>query len=131
MNINLVDLRQLRYFIAVAEELNFTRAAERLHMAQPPLSRQIGLLESNLNARLFHRTKRKVTLTEAGQYLFKASTRLLRDMQDALMYTQASARGHVGEVRVGINFSAPLYPQFARRPLRCACVAGHEAAPRR
>ena len=114
MNISHIDLRQLRYFVAVAEELSFTRGAERLHMAQPPLSHQIRQLEMSLSAQLFKRTKRKVERTEAGTYLLAEANRLLRDVQETLSYTQSAARGHIGEVRIGINFSAPLYPKFPK-----------------
>ena len=112
MSINHIDTRHLRYFVAVAEELNFTRAAERLHIAQPPLTRQIQQLEIALNTQLFHRSKRKVTLTKAGQCLFSSANRLLYEMNNALLYAQSAAQGHVGELRIGINFSAPLYPNF-------------------
>lgn len=72
-----MELRHLRYFIAVAEELNFTRAAGRLHMAQPPLSQQIQQLETELGFQLFRRTKRTVQLTEAGQVFFEESQKIM------------------------------------------------------
>ena len=63
-----MELRHLRYFLAVAEELNFTKASEKLHLSQPPLSRQIRELEDEIGAKLFDRSNKKVTLTEAGKY---------------------------------------------------------------
>jgi DNA-binding transcriptional LysR family regulator len=112
MHINNIDLRQLRYFIAVAEELNFSRAAERLNMSQPPLSLTIKALEEELNTVLFKRTKRKVELTSAGAYLLQSASALLRQMEDTVLYTQAAGRGDVGELRVGTNFSSLLNPRF-------------------
>mgnify|MGYP000222760341 CR=1 FL=1 len=68
---NRINIRALRYFQVLAEELHFGRAAQRLHLAQPPLTRQISALEAELGVALFHRTKRSVQLTEAGQHLLE------------------------------------------------------------
>ena len=72
-----MDLRSLRFFLAVAEERNFTRAAERLHMAQPPLTRQIRALEQRLGCALFERTSKGAELTEAGRTLLAEAPNLL------------------------------------------------------
>ncbi|MFF0521101.1 LysR family transcriptional regulator [Actinomadura nitritigenes] len=110
---NDLESRQLRYFVAVAEELNFGRAAERLGMAQPPLSRAIRELERGLGVRLFERTTRQVALTPAGEVL-------LRDARTALEAITAAARRavHAGrpapELRLALkaDFDAGLLPQF-------------------
>lgn len=96
-----MELRHLRYFLAVAEELNFTKAAERLSMSQPPLSMQIRDLEEELGVQLFHRTKRRVRLTTAGE-VFLAETReiLSRSVRAAERARQAN-RGESGVLRVG------------------------------
>lgn len=113
MNINNIDMRQLRYFIAVAEELNFSRAAERLNISQPPLSVQIKSLEEQLSVTLLKRTKRKVELTEAGTHLLQAAQDLLGDLQQTLLSTQEVARGQEGEIKIGTNFSSIFYPRFS------------------
>jgi DNA-binding transcriptional LysR family regulator len=97
----MIELRHLRYFIAVAEELHFGRAAERLHIAQPPLSQQIRQLETELGFQLFHRTKRSVKLTEAGQIFFTESQRLFRQLDQAIEIGRQTSRGEVGQLVIG------------------------------
>lgn len=86
-----VEVRELRYFLAVADELNFTRAAERLTIAQPPLSKAIRALESRLGVQLFDRSTRKVELTEAGQVLAEHARPLLLDVAAAVARTRRAA----------------------------------------
>jgi len=96
-----VELRHLRSFVAVAEELHFGRAAQRLHMAQPPLSQQIRLFERNLGARLFDRSTRSVQLTAAGQSLLEPARRILAEAHTAKRAVLAAALGEVDRVTVG------------------------------
>jgi DNA-binding transcriptional LysR family regulator len=99
-----MELRHLRYFIAVAEELHFSKAAERLHIAQPPLSQQIQQLEAQLGVELFHRkTKRQVQLTEAGQVFLQEAYQLLAQLQKAIELTQKIGRGEKGQLRIGFT----------------------------
>jgi LysR family transcriptional regulator, benzoate and cis,cis-muconate-responsive activator of ben and cat genes len=100
------ELRHLRYFIAVAEELNFSRAAERLHMAQPPLSVAIRQLEEELGTTLFVRTSREVRLTEAGIVLLDGARRTLAEADAAVVAAQRAASGAVGSLRIGYSWSA-------------------------
>jgi DNA-binding transcriptional LysR family regulator len=100
------ELRHLRYFIAVAEELNFSRAAKRLNMAQPPLSVAIRQLEQEIGASLFHRSSREVRLTEAGAALLAGARRTLTEAEAAVSAAQQAAAGEVGCLRVGYNWSA-------------------------
>src|ERR1700761_3850556 len=103
-----MELRHLRYFVAVAEELHFTRAAERLHIAQPPLSQQIRALEDELGVRLFERTRRSVALTDAGHALLERARELLAATQSLPAQLQRIARGEVGQLRIGFSSTLPL-----------------------
>lgn len=101
-----VELRHLRYFVAVAEELSFTRAAERLHIAQPPLSTQIRNLERELGVALFDRSRRQVALTDAGELLLEESRRLLTQIEQALSATRTAGVGEAGRLTIGFIPSA-------------------------
>ncbi|MFN6572223.1 LysR family transcriptional regulator [Nostoc minutum NIES-26] len=113
-----MELRHLRYFIAVAEELHFSKAAERLHIAQPPLSQQIQQLEAELGVELFHRkTKRQVQLTQAGQVFLQETYQLLAHLEKAIELTQRMGRGEKGQLRVGFTslVTYNLLPQILRK----------------
>ncbi|MDC0738307.1 LysR substrate-binding domain-containing protein [Cognatishimia sp. SS12] len=103
-----MEMHQLRYFVAVAEELHFGRAAERENISQPPLSFQIKKLEQELNVQLFKRTKRKVELTEAGALLLPQARTILADVQSAKDTASLARRGEIGRVRIGFVHSASL-----------------------
>jgi DNA-binding transcriptional LysR family regulator len=107
----MVDVRETRYFVAVAEELHFGRAAERLHMSQPPLSQAIKALEQRLGVRLLHRTTREVTLTTAGAVFLDACRTLVGASTAADAAVRQAADGQAGELRIGAvtsAFSDPL-----------------------
>lgn len=95
-----MELRHLRYFLAVAEELNFTKAAEKLFISQPPLSRQIIELEEEIQARLFIRNNKKVELTEAGKYFKEEVTALFQHLERITIKTQKIAQNVSGEFRI-------------------------------
>ena len=101
-----MELRHLRYFMAVAEELNFSRAAEKLHIAQPPLSQQIRDLEAEIGVRLFDRTKRRVKLTAAGQVFVDKIQQVLGQIEQAVEAAQRASRGEIGRLSLGFNSSA-------------------------
>jgi DNA-binding transcriptional LysR family regulator len=116
-----MELRHLRYFVAVAEELNFGRAAARLGIAQPPLSRQIQALESELAVRLFVRAKRRVQLTDAGRVLLEEARTALRHAERAGERARRAGRGELGWLAVAFAPAAELaliprlIPSFVER----------------
>jgi DNA-binding transcriptional LysR family regulator len=95
-----MELRHLKYFLAVAEELNFTKAAEKLFISQPPLSRQIAELEEKIQARLFIRNNKKVALTEAGKYFKNEVTALFQNLERITAKTKKIAENVSGEFRI-------------------------------
>jgi DNA-binding transcriptional LysR family regulator len=109
-----MELRHLRYFIAVAEEEHITRAAERLGMQQPPLSQQIKAMERELDVQLFRRKARGVELTNAGRALLAEAKALLAHLDRGLETTRRTARGEQGRLHVGIAPSAPFHPLVPR-----------------
>jgi DNA-binding transcriptional LysR family regulator len=109
-----MELRHLRYFVAVAEELNFTRAAQRLHVAQPALSRAVRQLESELGTSLFTRSKRAVTLTEAGRRLVKQAGDLLAQSDRLIENVRLNSEG---PLRIGYVWGLfhSILPECVRR----------------
>lgn len=112
-----IELRHLLYFKVLAEELHFRKAAERLYIAQPGLSRQIRQLEDYYRVRLLERNKRNVSLTEAGKYLFEEVTRLLRYLDQIEVQLQSLANGKISTLRLGFIGSAvqTILPQLLVR----------------
>jgi len=112
----MIDLRQMRQFVAVAEELNFRRAAERLNMSQPPLTQAIQRIEEDIGAKLFHRDRRKVTLTRTGEVMLTESHRVLAQADRALAHVKDVARGRLGRVEIGFVLTASyeLLPAVSR-----------------
>jgi DNA-binding transcriptional LysR family regulator len=106
----MLEVREARYFVAVAEELHFGRAAERLHMSQPPLSQTIKTLEQRLGARLLTRTTRAVALTSAGEVLLEQCRRLVNMADEAETATRDAASGQLGRLRIGAVTSAFFDP---------------------
>lgn len=99
----MIELRHLRYFLAVAEELHFGRAAKRVHISQPPLSQQIRQLEEDLGVQLFYRTRRHVELTEAGR-AFAGEVRLIvEQVERATSLAGEANRGKMGRLLVGCS----------------------------
>jgi DNA-binding transcriptional LysR family regulator len=103
-----MELRHLRYFIAVAEELHFGRAAQQLGISQPPLSQQIQALEQELGARLFERTNRRVELSEAGRLFLEEARLVLAQVDRAADVARRAQLGELGEMKIGFTSSAPF-----------------------
>jgi len=101
-----MELRHLRYFIAVAEELHFGRAARRLSLAQPPLSQQIRALETELGLKLFHRTSRRVELTTEGRAFLERARLVMLHAEKAADFGRAAAKGEAGRIAIGFVTSA-------------------------
>ncbi len=96
-----MELRHLRYFVTVAEELHFGRAARKLHISQPPLSMQIRALENELGVTLLKRTQRSVALTQAGNALLGEARHILARVDQAVLMTRRASRGEIGELAIG------------------------------
>jgi DNA-binding transcriptional LysR family regulator len=108
-----MELRHLRYFVGVASELHFGRAAAQLGISQPPLSQQIRMLESELGVQLFERSSRKVRLTLAGRLFLEEAKATLERADHAIDVTRRAASGALGELNIGLSASAIFLPVFA------------------
>ncbi|TOY78589.1 LysR family transcriptional regulator [Burkholderia pseudomallei] len=108
----MIDLRRLRYFIVVPEELHFGKAAQRLHLAQPPLTRHISALEGELGLRLFDRSTRSVKLTAEGELFLPHARDVLDAVHRAEIASQRAALGKEGKVALGYTSSVPLCDAF-------------------
>ena len=109
-----MDLRRLRYFIAVAEELHFGRAARRLHISQPPLSQQIQTLEQEVGVQLFERVGHRISLTDAGRELLPRARAVLTQAEAAKTAVQRVGRGESGTLELGFTGSLPFTPVMPR-----------------
>ncbi|MBB2203434.1 LysR substrate-binding domain-containing protein [Gluconacetobacter takamatsuzukensis] len=113
----MIDIRQMRYFVVLAETLHFGRAAERLHLSQPPLSRQIAALEKELGVRLLERHSRHATLTRAGRRFLDDAKAVLAAFDQACLNAQLAERGQLGELSIGFMMYATytVIPGLVRR----------------
>ncbi len=112
----MIDIRQMRYFVTLAETLHFGRAAERLHLSQPPLSRQIAALEKDLGVRLIERHSRQATLTHAGSRFLEDARAVIASFDEACRNAKAADRGELGELSIGFMMHAAytVLPRLAR-----------------
>ncbi|MDR7236386.1 LysR family transcriptional regulator [Neobacillus drentensis] len=102
-----MDIRPLRYFISVAEHLNFTEASKHLFVAQPAVSQQIAYLEKKIGVKLFHRTKHSVKLTEAGSVFLKDAREILRKLDESIENARQAEEGLIGTINIGL-LSVPV-----------------------
>ncbi|MCE5232435.1 MAG: LysR family transcriptional regulator [Mizugakiibacter sp.] len=114
----MLDLRQLRYFVTVADTLSFTRAAQQLHISQPPLSQQIRALESTLGVRLFDRNRRRVALSEAGRAFLVEARKTLQQADIARRTAERAAAGQIGRLRLAYPGSVAFHPTLPEAVLR-------------
>jgi DNA-binding transcriptional LysR family regulator len=130
-----MEFHQLRYFTTAAEEMNFSRAAERLHVTQPALSRQIAALEADLGVALFHRAKQRVTLTDAGRFFLPKARQIICDAQTAVQQTREQFGDAPKTLRLGFlpifldDMVAPAMKEFRQRHPK-AQVSLFELSPR-
>src|SRR5258708_10828323 len=110
-----MELRQLRYFVAVGEEQHYGRAEKRLGVAQPALSRQIQNLEEEIGFKLFERLSRGVKITAAGEFLLKEARRILQEVNDAIASAKRIASGQSGTLRSGLFRVYPGRGSFRNR----------------
>jgi DNA-binding transcriptional LysR family regulator len=122
-----MDVRKLRYFCTIAVEGSFGKAAEKLFVAQPALSRQIGELEKEVGAILFHRLSTGVSLTAAGEVFLKHTRRILADIDNARIGAQQAAQGAIGALNVGLVEYLSWHRSVVQA-LRDFCAAHHEVA---
>lgn len=113
----MVEIRQLRYFVTLAETLHFGRAAERLHLTQPPLSRQIAALESTLGVKLLERNTRQVKLTHAGERFLDDARAILLSLEQACENARLADHGELGELKIGFMMHAAftVLPKLTKR----------------
>lgn len=110
-----MDIRQLRYFIAIVEERQITAAARRLHIAQPPLSQQLRLLEKELGVRLVERTGKQLEITEAGNILYKRAIGIVKLMEESQIEVKETGNGLSGQLAIGVNtLSDERLPELLR-----------------
>ncbi|WP_430511348.1 LysR family transcriptional regulator [Pannonibacter phragmitetus] len=123
-----MNIKQLEYFIALAEELHFGRAAERLGMAQPPLSRQIKQIEEDLGALLFNRGRNAITLTQAGERLYARGTALLSEFADIKLEIRRIGQGRKGGCASALSAQLPTacclrFSRVSAQPVRRSASA--------